>query len=129
MFSLKSAPAGAAFSLAIIAGISTVQAQTTDPVHVATCVVSHSRVIPKGANGGSMFIAGSLHVRFMDISKQTISQVTFTLGDGTTLVDKGTFSPNVMIDHTLNLSHAQSHTHTCTVSSVEFTNGGSWSAQ
>jgi len=95
------------------------------PVHVSTCDISTPSFIPSGAATGTTMVGDySLHVRFDDIAPQAIAQVTFALNDGTRVVDAGTFSRNITIDHVLAL--APTPAQSCTVSSVRFADGTTW---
>ncbi|MGB6601858.1 MAG: hypothetical protein WBE77_12335, partial [Candidatus Cybelea sp.] len=55
---------------------------------------------------------------------EPISRVTFTLDNGATLNDIGTFSPGVAIDHNLRLASAAATS--CVVSTVTLADGATW---
>ena len=62
-----------------------------------------------------------LHVRFMNTAPETISRVTFALNDGSRIKDAGKFSPNVTIDHWINLNNTNATS--CSVSSIKLADG------
>lgn len=100
---------------------------STPPIELASCVVSKPVAVwsnnddPIAAGGGS-----ALHVRFSDIATEPISRVTFTLDDGATINDVGTFSPGVAINHNLRLTSTAATS--CAVSAVTFADGATWDA-
>jgi hypothetical protein len=53
--------------------------------------------------------------------------VTFTLDDGATINDVGTFSPGIAIDHNLHL--ASTAATSCAISAVAFANGTTWATR
>jgi hypothetical protein len=112
----------APFMLGSLVGVSTLP-----PVRIDACQVSTPYLVPLGNDSGGSKLVGdySLRIRFVDTANQTISRVTFRLNDGTNVVDVGTFSPNIAIDHTLRLP--QTDATTCAVTSVTFADGASWS--
>jgi hypothetical protein len=94
------------------------------PVALSKCEVLTPFVQQQG--DGSTAISGgfSLRVRFSDAAQQTISRVIFTLDDGTTISDVGTFSPGVTINHRLGLESTEATS--CAVTAVEFKDGSMW---
>jgi hypothetical protein len=98
------------------------------PVKLASCEVSKP-VAVWNSNDDPTTVGGAsaLHVRFSDIATEPISRVTFTLDDGTTINDAGTFSPGVVIDHNLRLANAE--VTSCSVSAVTFADGTAWDAK
>jgi hypothetical protein len=97
------------------------------PVRIERCQISTPTVVESGDDTPSKIVGDySLRIRFVDTANLTISSVTFRLNDGIRVVDAGTFSPSIAIDHTLRLP--QTEATTCAVTSVTFTDGESWSA-
>lgn len=96
------------------------------PVEIAKCDVWSP--VPQDQGDGAPTPSGAftLHVRFSNSAQQPISRVTFTLNDGTTVSDVGTFSPGVTIDHALALKETQAES--CSVTAVQFADGGTWTA-
>jgi hypothetical protein len=47
-----------------------------------------------------------LHVHFTDLAATPITKIVFRLGDGTSVVDVGNFSPGVTIDHSFQLDES-----------------------
>jgi hypothetical protein len=68
-----------------------------------------------------------LHVRFSNIATEPILRVTFTLDDGATINDDGTFSPGVAIDHNLRLANTAETS--SIASAVTFADGATWDAK
>lgn len=98
------------------------------PIELASCEVSKP-VAVWSTNDDPIAVGGAsaLHVRFSDIATEPISRVTFTLDDGATINDVGTFSPGVPIDHNLRLANAAATS--CAVSAVTFADGATWDAK
>jgi hypothetical protein len=100
---------------------------TIPPVRIESCQISMPTVVESGDDTPSKIVGDySFHIRFVDTANRTVSRVTFRLNDGVRIVDAGTFSPGITIDHTLPLSHTDATT--CAVTSVTFTDGESWNA-
>jgi hypothetical protein len=97
------------------------------PIELASCVVSKPATVLINNDDSTSVGASALHVRFFDIAGEPISRVTFTLDDGTTISDAGTFSPGVAVDHNLRLSNAAATS--CVVSAVTFADGATWDAK
>ena len=95
------------------------------PVRIATCQVLTPTTVQSDAGPTTVGIY-SLHVRFSDTASEPISNVTFTLDDGSQVSDAGTFSPGVAINHALNLSDTNATS--CAVTAVRFTDGTTWNA-
>ena len=98
---------------------------STPPVQLATCKVSTPTTL-QGDNGPTTVGGYAVQVRFSNTAPEPISRVTFTLDDGTKVIDVGTFSPGVTIDHTFGL--ASSDATSCTVTAVTFADGAIWDA-
>jgi hypothetical protein len=100
---------------------------TIPPVRIDSCQISTPFIVPSTDDASSRVLGYySLRIRFVDTADRTISRVTFRLNDGTSVVDVGTFSPSIAIDHTLHLP--QTDATGCAVTSVTFADGQSWSA-
>jgi hypothetical protein len=67
-----------------------------------------------------------LHVRFSNEGTHLIKRVVFALNDGSTIVDAGTFTPRVTIDHTFDI--AEDEASSCSVASVTYADGTQWKA-
>ncbi len=95
------------------------------PVKLAKCEVSTPIIVPSGNDAGDTTVGTyALQVRFSDTAPEPISRVTFTLNDGATVSDVGTFSPGVTINHTLRLASTEATS--CSVTAVNFADGGTW---
>ena len=106
-----------------------------EPVRVASCALEPATPAidlaysPAVASG-----AASTVISFVNEAPATIASVTFDVSDGRTtsqIVDKGTFSSGVAIDHsfiTPEFGNALSGLN-CSVKSVAFTDGSLWQAQ
>jgi hypothetical protein len=98
------------------------------PIELASCEVW--KPVAVWSNNDDPITVGdasALHVRFSDLATESISRVTFTLDDGTTVKDVGTFSSGVAIDHNLRL--ATTAATSCVVSEVTFSDGATWDAK
>jgi hypothetical protein len=98
------------------------------PIELASCEVW--KPVAVWSNNDDPITVGdasALHVRFSDLATESISRVTFTLDDGTTVKDVGTFSSGVAIDHNLRL--ATTAATSCVVSAVTFADGATWDAK
>ena len=106
---------------------SLVAVSTNSPVRIESCRISTPSEVPSGNDLGFLTVGGySLRVRFVNAASQTISRVAFKLNDGTSVIDAGTFSPGIAIDHTRPLP--QTDATGCEVTSVTFADGESWNA-
>ena len=100
---------------------------TMPPVRIDSCQISTPFIVTSTDDASSRVLGDySLRIRFIDTAERPISRVTFRLNDGTSVVDVGTFSPSIAIDHTLHLP--QTEATTCAVASVTFADGESWNA-
>jgi hypothetical protein len=97
------------------------------PVDLASCEPSKPITVSSNNDDSTTVVASALHVRFSDMAAQPISRVTFTLDDGTTVNDVGTFSPGVVIDHNLRLANTE--VTSCSVSAATFADGTAWDAK
>jgi hypothetical protein len=98
-----------------------------DPIHIESCSVSTPVTIPQGDAGSLTYGSYSVTIRFVNTAQEPVSRVTFRLNDGKDVVDAGTFSPDVSIDHTLQLPATNADS--CTVARVTFSNDMSWSSR
>jgi hypothetical protein len=96
------------------------------PIDLASCEPSKPITVSSNNDSPTTVGASALHVRFSDSAAKPISQVIFTLDDGATVNDVGTFSPGVVIDHNLRLANTEATS--CTVSAVTFADGTAWDA-
>lgn len=108
------------FMLSSLIGMTNAQ-----PVRIESCYVSTPVEMPQGDAGPVKYGEYSVRIRFADAAELPLSRVTFRLNDGTTVVDRGTFSPNVTIDRTVDLPATSADS--CSVASVRFSNGVAWS--
>jgi hypothetical protein len=99
---------------------------STPPIRLSSCYVSTPLTDLDGNPTPTMVGGYALRVRFSDIAAEPISQVTFTLDDGASVNDVGTFSPRVAINHSLPLASTEAAT--CTVTAVTFADGTAWKA-
>jgi hypothetical protein len=97
------------------------------PIDLASCETSKPITVSSNGDGSTTAGASALHVRFSDAGAEPISRVTFTLDDGATVNDVGTFSPGITIDHNLRL--AGTAVTSCVVSAVTFADGTTWDAK
>jgi hypothetical protein len=97
------------------------------PIELASCEVA--KPVSAWVNNDDFTNVGAsaLHVRFSDTAAEPISRVTFTLDDGATINDVGTFSPGVAIIHNLRLTSTAATS--CVVSAVTFADGTAWDAK
>ncbi len=122
-------------SLLLTAALSSPQTaySATAPVRVASCALNFNPTVPQPF-GASTPGTESLAISFVNQDAKPISSVAFEVSDGSTtsrIVDKGTFSNGVEIDHNyaapqfgINLSDV-----TCSIQSVAFADGSTWQAQ
>jgi hypothetical protein len=122
----------------IVAALDTVQPNTkaytgAPPIQVASCsVVKASAAIPGSYFGPIVRNVGSLNVSFVNREAKPITKVAFTVnGEKTTLtvVDEGTFSTGVVINHTFPEPALTDENVSCIVESVAFADGSIWAAQ
>ena len=98
------------------------------PIHVATTTITAPvQQLNVGSEIG-LTVTGryQLHVRFTNESNQPIKRVVFALNDGTRIVDVGTFSQGVMVDHTFD--RVPDDADSCTLVSATFADGTQWRA-
>ena len=98
------------------------------PIQLASCEVSKPVAVWSN-NDDPITVGGAsaVHVRFSDVATEPISRVIFTLDDGATVNDVGTFGPGVAINHNLRL--ASTTATSCVVSAVTFADGTTWAAK
>jgi hypothetical protein len=97
------------------------------PIELATCEVSKPVTTWSNNDDTTNVGASALHVRFSDAAAKPISRVIFTLDDGATVNDVGTFNPGVAINHNLRLTRTAATS--CVVSAVTFADGTAWDAK
>ncbi len=139
-----------AFVCVAAAGTALAGAQGAPPVQINKCTVLQYRpptpafrryywydygyagpFVPQG----SPYTDG-LSISYMNTSSKTADRIVFGVnyrGDYERVVDAGTFSPNVTIDHTFadvfsGYAYIGSKPNSCTVRVVRFTDGSTWHA-
>jgi hypothetical protein len=104
----------------------------TQPVQVASCDLMPGPVTGDYYFSGMHLPGGAaIRVSFVNRASQPIASVNFAVSDGTLtqqIVDTGTFSRGVTIDHTFT-AVAFSGPVNCAVRSVAFADGSTWQAQ
>ncbi|MGC2406235.1 MAG: hypothetical protein WA431_07490 [Candidatus Cybelea sp.] len=101
---------------------------STPPIELASCEVSQPVAVwSNNDESTSVSGASALHARFSNIATEPVSRVIFTLDDGATVDDVGTFGPGVAINHNLRL--ASTAATSCVVSAVTFADGTTWDAK
>jgi len=126
-------------SLALSAAVATAPVQYaytgTSPVSVASCSLEPAApAISFPFGPPSVSGSASTAISFENEAPATVASVTFAVTDGRTtsqIVDKGTFSSGVSIDHSFITPEFQNDVSdvTCSVQSVAFTDGSTWQAQ
>lgn len=100
------------------------------PVQVASCaVVEGPTSIPGSYFGPLVPNTGSLNISFVNRDAKPIMSVAFTVSDRNStvaVVDKGTFSTGVLINHILPAPAITTNDVSCIVSSVAFADGSTW---
>jgi hypothetical protein len=97
----------------------------SQPIHIQACSVSAPMTLETGDAGYETYGGYNVRIRFVNTARQPVSRVTFRLNDGTAVVDRGTFSPNVPIDHTF-FNVPPTEADSCGVSGARFSDGSSW---
>ena len=126
-------------ALALAATVAAAPVQTaytgSEPVRVASCSLTPAApAIPMPYGPFSTPTGASTAISFVNQAPATVSAVTFVVSDGRTtsqIVDKGTFSSGIAIDHSFITPEFQNDVSnvTCSVKSVAFTDGSLWQAQ
>jgi len=142
MFTVKLA---AALSLALAAAPLAASAQTPPtpaPIAITTCSVlqyqgydNRQFWYPWPAQRYSSIYTDGLEIAYVNKSSLPASRVVFSVnyrGDIEHVIDAGTFSPGVSIDHTFGqftgLAFLGQRPNSCRVAAVRFTNGTAWRA-
>jgi hypothetical protein len=106
---------------------------TTNPVQIAAC--STEPEFSKIAEGDESFdeiIGTRLRIKFLNVGSAPLSTITFSVqddsGSSNQIVDSGTFSPGVAIDHTFESSLLDGGNLHCSVSMATFANGDTFVA-
>jgi hypothetical protein len=140
---MKTVKIAAALSLALAAAPLAASAQTPPlPIAITRCSVLQYQ----GLEGrrfwypwpsrpfGSIYTDG-LHIAYVNRSPVPVSRVVFSInyrGDVEHVVDAGTFSPGVTIDHTFGqftgLAFLGDRPNSCRVAAVRFADGSAWRA-
>jgi hypothetical protein len=126
MFRIVLVPAGLLLCLGLQARVAASAAASPDPVTIEECRVASTRSYVSAYR--------PLELVFTNRAAVAAKEVRFTVGYGgrrEEIVDKGTFSPNVPVDHFFagfyNVRY-QGPFATCAVDSVEFEDGTTWVA-
>jgi hypothetical protein len=102
----------------------------SSPVRVSSCKIDSSYDYTGGDVVLRMLNARYLDVKFKNVSQTPLSSVAFRLTDGRstkTVVATGMFSPGVTIARTqFSPFTTDGHNLMCSVSHVDFTDGGMW---
>ena len=115
----------------------------TKPIAITSCqVLQYERTpgrpywYPWSAGPFGSIYTDSVDIAYVNKTSQTISRVAFTVnyrGDIEHVVDAGTFSPGVTINHTFGqftgLAYLGSRPNSCRVAAVRFTDGTEWDAK
>jgi hypothetical protein len=102
------------------------------PVQVASCSVEAPASIPGSYFGPIVPTIGSLNISFVNRIAKPIMKVEFAVSNGTTtvpVVDEGTFSTGIPINHTFPEPALTGSDVSCAVHSVVFADGSTWPAQ
>lgn len=67
-----------------------------------------------------------LRIQFSNDGDQPITRLVIALNDGRTVVDVGTFTPGIMIDHTFDIAPGEADS--CSIASARFADGTEWYA-
>jgi hypothetical protein len=126
-------------SLALAAAFTTAPTQSAytgiEPVRVASCSVTPAAPtisLPFGMAEAPQ--VAQTAISFVNLAPRAIAAVTFDVSDGRTtsqIVDRGTFSSGVAIDHSFTTPEFGGDLSgvSCSVASVAFTDGSIWQAQ
>lgn len=119
-----------------------VAAQTASPIRIQTCAVLQYVPAPRYPfwrpfgpyPQGSLFTDG-LRIAYVNNGPQTATRVAFNVnyrGDVQHIIDAGTFSPGVTIDHTFGQFTGDAwlgpNPNSCRVVAVRYANGSVWRA-
>jgi hypothetical protein len=96
------------------------------PVQLIRCHVSAPVLDPHMGSDIGVTYDGqyALHVRFTNDSDRPLKQVVFSLSDGSTVTETGSFAPGVTIDRRFLLSPNDADS--CGVASATFADGTQW---
>lgn len=103
-----------------------------EPLKVAGCSVVAHGPIPGSYFGPIVSRIPSLNISFVDRNLKPITKIEFAVSDGNTtipVVDEGTFSTGVVINHTFSEPALTGRDVSCVVRSVAFADGSTWTAQ
>jgi prepilin-type processing-associated H-X9-DG protein len=104
------------------------------PVAIATCTLKAEWTYDQVGGGDAvMFVpkyeGENLTIQFSNSTSQVISSVNFAVTDGLNtqqIVDRGTFSPGIAIDHSFQSNLTDEDNAQCRVSNVAFADGSTW---
>ena len=97
---------------------------SSPPVVLASCEIQKPELVQQGEADVVTIGRYAVNVRFTNATNEQIARVTFALDNGATVVDVGTFSPGVTINHSLGVDPTDATS--CTVTAVGFVNGATW---
>jgi len=130
------ASAAAALSFSALAPLAAAADQqiafTNSPIAVKSCSINEGDIVTPYPS--PIRTATGLSVTFSNTTSSPVSDVEFVIGyngQSETVDDKGTFSPNVTIDHNLNVFNDAVNSGgsaNCTVAKVDFADGTTWLA-
>ena len=131
----------AALSLVLVALPFAANAQTPAPIAITDCSVQQDRPAggpywyPWGPRVFGGLYTDGLRIAYVNKSQKTANRVAFVVnyrGDVEHVVDVGTFSPGVTIDHGFGqftgLAFLGARPNACRVAAVRFTDGTVWRA-
>jgi hypothetical protein len=143
MTSIKGA-AAAVLTLTLVAGPFAANAQAPAPVQITSCDVQQftpTQVRPFWYPWGGPRPYGSiytdgLHISYVNRTQKVADRIAFAVnyrGDVERVVDTGTFSPGVTIDHEFGqftgLAYLGTNPNWCRVAAIRFTDGSVFRAQ
>ena len=104
----------------------------TNPVQVSACSLNSITATTSSGDSPTYETIGTLlNIRFVNNGTTPISSVAFAVtedGKTSTIVDRGTFSPGVVISHSFRGDQMYGFDASCKVASVLFADGSAWMA-
>jgi hypothetical protein len=104
----------------------------TNPVAVSACSLDTQIAATSSGDSPTYESIGTLlHIRFVNNGTTPISSVAFAAtedGKTATIVDRGTFSPGIVISHSFRGDQMYGFDADCKVASVLFADGSAWTA-
>ncbi len=103
-----------------------------NPVQVSACSLDTAIASTSSGDSPTYEAIGTLlHIRFVNTGTTPVSSVAFNVtedGKTSTIVDRGTFSPGVVISHSFRGDQMYGFDASCKVASVLFADGSAWNA-